>query len=225
MRIMRCWLYTVLAVSGCASAGKPNDQVDSGIHLQDSNNTTHPDAPASTTSDSSSGCTVVTTDLLQNGAFDGSPVGTGWTATPVNPTYPIVTPQDGIVEQSPVNKAWMGGIAQASAMDDLHQDVAVPPSTTMLVLTGYYEVRTGETGTTVYDSGKVELVQTGGTLIEAVQSLDNAHATTAWTPINHTFTATSAGQTVRLRFTTRNDFSNPTSFYFDTLALQATYCQ
>jgi CheY-like chemotaxis protein len=76
-------------------------------------------------------------------------------------------------------------------------------------------------------------VETARTTVEAINKLRSqpVHVVVACalsklrTAINHPFSASSAGQTVRLLFTTRNDSSFPTSFYFDTLALQVTYCQ
>ncbi len=174
-------------------------------------------------------CVPITTELLANPAFDLTPVGTGWTEQNIDNAYPIITADDGIVEQSAPYKAWMGGLSGSdenttSVTDQLYQDVTVPANTTSLVLTGYREVRTTETGTSVYDTGNVDLLQTNGSPIEAILAENNAAPTTAWTPFSHTFTANVAGQTVRLRFTTTNDITNATSFYFDTLSLKATHC-
>jgi hypothetical protein len=174
-------------------------------------------------------CVPITTELLANPAFDLAPVGTGWTEQNIDPAYPVITGDDGIVEQSAPYKAWMGGITgtdenTSSVTDQVYQDVAVPANTTQLVLTGYYEVRTSETGTTVYVTGSVDLLQTNGTPIEAIMALNNAAPTTAWTTLSHTFTHNVSGTTVRLRFTTTNDVTNATSFFFDTLSLKATHC-
>ena len=93
------------------------------------------------------------------------------------------------------------------------------------MLTGYYVVGTNETGTTVYDTGSVDLLQTNGTPIENVMSLNNATTTpAAWQAFSHTFTANVSGQTVRLRITSTNDITNATNFFFDTLSLKATHC-
>jgi hypothetical protein len=212
-----------LALAGCASASElGRGDVDAG---------TDPSVDAATSAidaalgaDAAPPCTVVTRDLLTNSNFDATPEGTGWVEAPINPSYPIVTADaGGVAAQSPTRRAWMGGFEQV-ATDSLHQDVAIPASTTTLVLTGYYEVRTSEI-VGVYDTGKIELTQTTGTVIETVRSLDNSMATTAWTPINHPVTANVKGTTVRLRFTTSSDASLPTSFFFDTLELRATYCE
>lgn len=174
-------------------------------------------------------CTVMTRQLLLNPVFDLTPAGTNWVMQNIDNAYPVITDQDGIVEHSAPYKAWMGGFVAptigGSVSDGLYQDVTVPAGTTMLVLTGYYEVRTGETGSTVYDSAQVALTQTNGTPIETALSLTNAGPTTAWTAFSKTFTPNLSGQTVRLRFTSSNDDSFATSFYYDTLALTATFCQ
>jgi hypothetical protein len=98
----------------------------------------------------------------------------------------------------------------------------VPAGTTMLVVRGQYEVRTGETGGTIYDTGNVELLNSSGGLLQGVLSLSNAAPTTVWTPFQLTFSSPHPGQVVRLRFRSSNDFSNETSFYFDSIALEAT---
>lgn len=226
------------ALAGCASAESQQQGVgvvDSGTGGADpdaatgGSDSSGDDAATSTPPDAAPpACTIMTRDLLMNPAFEGTPTGTGWTATPINATYPLVTAQTGgVTAQSPTMRAWLGGIAQANAVDHLYQDVAIPASTTMLVITGFYEVRTGESGSTVYDSGTAEIQTTAGAQIELIKSLDNAHATTAWTPLDHTFTnvAQMKGQTVRLHFTSSSDDSLATSFFFDTLHLNATYCQ
>jgi hypothetical protein len=55
-----------------------------------------------------------------------------------------------------------------------------------------------------------------------VLSVSDAGATSGWTSFSRTFTGSYAGQTVRIRLRSTNDSSSATSFYFDTLALQAT---
>jgi hypothetical protein len=174
-------------------------------------------------------CTVMTRQLLLNPTFDLTPSGTNWVLQNIDNAYPIITDQDGLAEQSAPYKAWLGGFvattAGTSVTDVLYQDVQIPMGTTMLTLTGYYAVGTQETGTTVYDTGNVALVQTNGTPIENVLSLSNAAPVSTWTAFTKTFTTNLSGQTVRLRFTSSNDDSFVSNFFFDTLALTATYCQ
>ena len=176
-------------------------------------------------------CVPVTTELLANPVFDLTPAGTGWNATPIDPMYPIITSPSGFSAQSAPYVAWLGGISgsdegvTSNLTDVLYQDVTVPPGTTQLVLTGYYVVGTNETTTTaVYDTASVDLIQTNGTPIENVLSLSNLTTTSNWTAFSHAFTASVAGQTVRVRLTSTNDASNSTGFVFDTFSLEATHC-
>ncbi len=174
------------------------------------------------------GCTTTVLQILTNPAFDATPIGTGWVQTPYDIQYPLITADDGIPEHTAPNKAWMGGIVApifSTASDTMYQQVTVPAGTTVLRLRGQYEVRTGETGGTVYDTGAVDLVNTSNGLLQTVMSLSNAAPTAAWTPFNVQFGSPYAGQTVRLRFRTTNDDSFATSFYFDSLFLEATVCQ
>jgi len=235
-------------LAGCAS-GRANDQVldadvdqpadarpgvsvDGRIEQQPDAQVVHPsdasiDAPKPI---DAYVCTVHTQQLLANPALDLSPAGISWVMQNIDNAYPVVTGDGVLAAQSAPYRAWMGGITgddifASSATDGLYQDVQVPAGTTSLVFTGKYDVRTSETGTTVYDRGDVALIKTDGTPLEAIASLTNAAPTTAWTSFSKTFAGNYSGQTVRLRFTTTNDIINATSFYFDTFTLTATYCQ
>ncbi len=206
-------------LAACATAGPSdpignNGQTDGSIAVIHDSAAVIADAPKVFMD----ACVPTPTELLQNPSFDLDPMGTMWTESATD----LVTDQDGVAEQSAPYKAWLGGLTSSS--DTLYQDVTVPASTTSLVLTGFYWVATGESGSTVYDHGTIKLTQTNGTQIESVMALTNVSKTTTWTAINHTFTNLSAGQTVRLSFASDNDSTLPTSFYFDTLSLQATAC-
>ena len=172
-------------------------------------------------------CVPVTTQLLVNPELDQTPQGTGWAEQVIKSGYPVITPQDSTVgpsEHTAPYKAWLGGFTGANVGDVLYQDVAIPPATTALVLTGFHDVRTDETtGSTAYDTASVTLTQTSGTPIATILSASNLTPRTGWTPFQHAFTQDLSGQTVRLRFASRNDGARPTSFYFDTLALTATH--
>lgn len=221
-------------VTGCASAGSSLDEpVDASTTpttdapstpTVDAPITPNIDAPITPPIDAPAQCTVMTRNLLTNPSFDATPIGTGWVQAPIDPLYPIIT-ADGTLVQSAPNKAWMAGLARANANDTLHQDVTVPAGTTALALTGYYEIRTQELGGTVYDRAKIELVQTGGALIQEAFNKGNPNATTAFTALQFTFAMPHAGETLRLRLSTASDSTYTTSFYFDSLALTATYCQ
>ena len=210
-------LFWPVVLASCATAGAPDPggQSDASTHgtFQDAATVTV-DAPKVFMD----ACVPTPIELLKNPAFDLTPLATSWTESAAD----LVTDQDGVAEHSAPYKAWLGGLTSFS--DTLYQDITVPASTTALVLHGYYQVATGESGTTDYDHATVKLTSTAGTLIESVLALTNVSHNTAWASIDHTFTNLSAGQTVRLLFASDNDITLPTSFYFDTLSLQATAC-
>lgn len=231
------YLALALAVTGCASAGAGLEsdasgggggggRVDAGMDPIQPNVDAAPPIDAPPLVDAPPGCTPMTTQLLVNGNFDAATLGMGWTATPINAAYPIVT-ADGTLKETMPNIAWMGGWAQAAPnTDELHQDVMVPAGTTMLSITGYYQVRSGELFDFLpIDLIDVQLTTTTGTMLESVLALDNGDKTTQWTPISKTFAQPYAGQMVRLHVTTDSDDTYSTSFFLDSLALTATKCQ
>ena len=212
----------VAMLSACAQAGAGLERADASIGSSDGNTTDSPGTTDGQPIDGPPACTPMTVNLLQNGNFDATPLATMWTETRYG--NELIVRNDGFAAQTGTSKAWLGGVTGSAAADALHQDVAVPASATGISLTGYYHVITGESGATVYDHGNIDLATTAGTVIEAVAALDNAHATTGWTSFTKTFTQNIAGMTVRVRLSSTNDILNATSFYFDTLALNATVC-
>jgi len=205
-------------LAGCATAGteQPNTGTDAPTQTVDA----APDAPAP--------CNEVMTELLVNPAFDGTPMGTGWMETPIDIMYPLITGDGqtgtlGITEHSTPFDAWLGGLA---GTDVLSQDIAVPARTRLLILTGFYEVRTGETVATAVDTGSMTFVDTNNSPIATVQSLDNTKKTTTWTTLNYAVSNAPmlSGTTIRLRMTSTNNATLFTSFWWDTLSLKATHC-
>lgn len=211
----------IAMLSACAQASRSSEPPDAPPGSGDA----RPDAPASVDGppiDGPPACTPMNVNLLQNPSFDATPLATMWTETRY--ANELIVRNDGFAAHTGASKAWLGGVTGSAATDALHQDIAIPASATGIAITGYYHVITGETGTTVFDRGSIDLVTTAGALIEPIAAFDNAHATTGWTPFNKTFAQAIAGTTVRLRMTSTNDILNETSFYFDTLALTATVC-
>lgn len=216
------------AASGCATATSPLEGSDAS---SDDPRTDAPlaiDAPEQQMIDAPAPCTVMTTQLLANPGLDLTPAGMGWTQTPINAGFPIITADDGnsaVVEQSPTMKAWMGGYATATANDSLTQDVVIPMKTTALELTAFYWIKSSDSTFLPYDTVTFT-VENGATVIGTVLAKDNTTRHTAWQPITHTIpVAGLSGQTLRLKIVTHNDDSLVTSFWFDTFALTATHCQ
>ena len=176
-------------------------------------------------------CVNMNRQLLANPAFDLAPVGTGWVQQPFDAAYPLVTADDGVPEHSAPYKVWLGGLSGeeyfvTSVTDGAYQDIAIPMGTTQLTITGQYDVRSSELPTTTaYDTMTLALTQTNGTPIETILTASNLMTKTAWTPFSKAFAANLSGQTVRVRMTSTNDITDPTSFFFDTFDLTAVVCQ
>jgi hypothetical protein len=225
---MREALMAMLVLGACARGGIGVADDEPGTDAKipkdaaiDARPDARPDAPPDAPPDA---CIPVTTQLLQNPVFDLTPMGMGWTEQLIQSGYPLITAQDGVPEHTAPYKAWLGGFTGNGVTDVLYQDVAIPPLTTQLVLTGYYDVRTNESsGSTVYDSASMSLTQTNGTPIVTMLSMSNLTPRSAWTLFTHTFAQNLSGQTVRLRLTSSNDTSYTSSFYFDTFSLMATH--
>jgi hypothetical protein len=217
---MRRLLYLCL-LGGCATAGteQPNTNIDaseSDAAMIDA----APDAPLP--------CTEVMTELLENPAFDGTPMGSMWMQTPISATYPLITDQgqtgtSGITEQSAPYDAWLGGLA---GTDVLWQDITIPGRTKQIALSGFYEVRTGETVANAVDTGSLAFTDMANAPIATIQALDNTKKTTTWTTINYAVTNAPmySGMTIRLRMTSTNNGTLFTSFWWDTLSIKATHC-
>jgi hypothetical protein len=223
---LSCVLALVLAA--CSTSATLEDGPDAG-RVERIDAASFADAAIDPAPDA---CVPQATQLLVNPAFDDAPAGTGWTQTPIAAQYPLITDADGVPEQTPALKVWLGGIASpydTAVKDVLTQDVMIPANTTTLVLSGHYDVRTTESGTsqtqgssTPYDTAKLVVQKTDGTTIATVLSLSNLTAKTTWTAFTHTFTQDLSGQPVRIKLTSANDHAYPTSFYFDSFALLAT---
>jgi hypothetical protein len=143
---------------------------------------------------------------------------------PIDPASPIVGTDPGVATpQSPTMYAFLAGYAQAKS-DSIYQDVAIPANATALQITGFYAVRTNETGATAYDTSNVEIVTTGGMVLETILATQNKNV--GWTALDKTITNLAAmkGQTVRLRMTSTSDLTLATGFGYDTLKLLVT-CQ
>jgi hypothetical protein len=212
---MRGALLVMLVLGACGGGGGAGADDDPGDDPQ-------PDAAIPP------GCVPMTTQLLVNPALDMTPQGMGWSEQRIQAGTPLVTDKEGQTEHSPPYKIWLGGFtAPVGGMvtDVLTQDVAIPPMTKALVLSGYHDVRTAEdpAETIAFDTATITLTQLDGTRIESLLTVSNLTPKAAWTAFEHKLAQIPSGQTVRLRLSSTSDGSWISSFYFDTLALTATH--
>jgi hypothetical protein len=167
-----------------------------------------------------------TQSLLANGNFDQGPA-SGWNrysswglaADPV--VYPCSSLAHGC--QGGSYAAWMGGDNDTD--NQIWQTVTVPANTTTLRLKGQSAIDTAETGG-VYDQLYIELyLSSGPTFLESLATWSNLNANGGWTAFTLTAASPHAGQTIDLLVEAITDGISVTSFYLDTLVLEAVVCQ
>jgi hypothetical protein len=163
-----------------------------------------------------------TLELLRNPSFDDGD--TVWTSQSLASITPIINLDDGtfdVAAQSAPYFAWLGGYNNAS--DVLSQTVTVPASTSSLMLSFYFAVVTSETtAASEFDTMNVALVTAQQTY--QLAHFSNLSANSNWTRFTTVVPSTLAGQTVTLRFKAATDPSFVTSFYVDTVSIQAVAC-
>jgi hypothetical protein len=162
--------------------------------------------------------TCQTTQLLQNAAFDDTPLGTKWTLED-----DVLSEMGPAGEDTAPNSLWLGGLALRDEV--IYQEVAVPAGLTSLTLTLKFQVRNHEGGNTVYDSATLTVRSASNAVLHELRQWSNRDsATTSWQTASFTIPNTVAGQRIRIHFAGRTDLSFHTSFQFDTLALTAVAC-
>jgi hypothetical protein len=233
LRLLRSSSVVLLLMCACAKGGKqmPAAEVDASEQtnpdpIVDARpDATPPDAPPDA-------CVPVTTEYLMNPVFDLPPDGVNWTAVRNPQLYPIIGPNPtGLMPISAPNKAWFGGAAgndlsMTAVTDSLYQDVTFPANATTFVVSGFYLVAGIEDTDAVYDTFTLDVIETNGTPIENVMTLNNMQNTGAQTfaTFSKPLTSNLAGRTVRLRGTSTNDIIQHTNFFFDSMSFKATHC-
>jgi hypothetical protein len=113
--------------------------------------------------------------------------------------------------------AWLDGYGTTTT-DTLSQQVTIPSSARSATLSYWLHVDTAETGTTAYDTLKVQLVNTSGTVVATLATYSNLDHVTGYA--QHSVGLNGyIGQTLTLRFTGAEDYQKQTSFVLDDTAL------
>jgi hypothetical protein len=117
--------------------------------------------------------------------------------------------------------AWLNGYGSAHT-DTLSQSVTLPAGCTTYSLAFWLHVDTAETTTTAkYDTLTVQILNSAGTVLGTVATYSNLDHNTSYT--QRTFNlAAYAGQTITLKFTGTEDYTQKTSFVIDDTALTAS---
>jgi Bacterial pre-peptidase C-terminal domain len=114
-------------------------------------------------------------------------------------------------------KAWLDGYGAAHT-DSLYQQVSIPSTATSANLTFWLHIDTAETGTTAYDTLKVQVRNSSGTVLATLATYSNTNAATGFTQKSFSLLAYK-GQTVQVYLVGVEDSTLQTSFVVDDFAL------
>ena len=148
------------------------------------------------------------TNKLVNPGFESG--ATGWTGS-----TGAITSSTSRPARTGTWKAWLGGNG-ASTTETINQSVTIPAGTTAATLAYWIRTDTAETGTTIYDRMRVQVVD--GTTVTTLRTFSNVGTNATYTQYSHSLAAY-AGKTVTIRFTMTEDASLQTSFVVDDTSL------
>ncbi|MGW0881984.1 hydrolase [Streptomyces sp. NPDC002671] len=158
--------------------------------------------------------TCTAAQLLGNNGFESG--NTTWSAT-----SGVITNSTGESPRTGSYYAWLDGTATALT-DTLSQSVTIPSGCTNANLSFYLHIDTDETTTTTaYDTLKVQVLNSSGTVLGTLATYSNLNAASGYT--QRSFNLSSyAGQTVTLKFTGTEGSKYQTSFVVDDTALNVS---
>ncbi|BDU70344.1 peptidase M4 [Geothrix oryzae] len=150
-------------------------------------------------------------ELILNGGFESG--ATSWTQT-----SGVIGTFTGQAAHTGSYDAWMCGYGSAHT-DYIYQQIAIP-STATGTLTFWLHVDSAETTTTTaYDTLKVQVLNTSGTVLATLATYSNLNKGAGYTQKSLSLAAYK-GQTVRLRFYAVEDSSLQTSFVVDDVSVK-----
>src|SRR5437764_952454 len=154
------------------------------------------------------------TQLLGNPGFEnGSASPAPWTVT-----TGVIDNSTGEAAHGGSWKAWMDGYGSAHT-DSIVQTVAIPSGKTSATLTFWLHVDTAETTTTTaYDTLKVQVRNSSGTVLATLATYSNLNANSGYAQKSFSLNAY-IGQTIQVYLVGTEDASLQTSFVVDDFAL------
>ena len=117
--------------------------------------------------------------------------------------------------------AWLDGYGTTHT-DTLSQTVTLPTGCTTYQASFWLHIDTAETTkTTAYDTLKVQLLNSSGTVLATLATFSNLNHATGYTQYSYSLSAY-AGQAVTLKFTGTEDYTLQTSFVIDDTAINVS---
>ncbi|GHE07976.1 immune inhibitor A [Streptomyces alanosinicus] len=158
--------------------------------------------------------TCTAAQLLGNNGFESG--NSTWSAT-----SGVITDSSGESPRSGSYDAWLDGNGSATT-DTLSQSVTVPSGCSTAKVSFYLHIDTDETTTsTAYDTLKVQVLNSSGTVLGTLATYSNLNAASGYTQRSFDLSAY-AGQTVTLKFTGTEGSKYQTSFVVDDTALDVS---
>lgn len=155
--------------------------------------------------------TTQSQQLIVNPGFE-----TG-TASPWSASTGIIDNSTGEASHSGSWKAWLDGYG-SSHTDTLSQTVTIPSTATSANLSFWLHIDTAESGSTAYDTLKVQIRNTSGTVLATLATYSNANAASGFTQKSFNV-LTYKGQTIQVYLLGVEDTTLQTSFVVDDFAL------
>ncbi len=143
-------------------------------------------------------------NLLANPGFESGAA--SWTGT-----TGAITTSSSRPAHAGTYKAWLGGNG-ATSTENLTQTVTIPATATAANLSYWIRTDTAETGSTVYDTMKVQVIVGGATT--TLKTFSNVGTNATYTQFSHSLLAYK-GQAVTVKFLMVEDSSLQTSFVVD----------
>jgi hypothetical protein len=177
--------------------------------------TTTPTATPTATPTSTPTTSCTASQLLTNPGFE-SGSGSGWAAT-----SGVISNSSGEAPRTGSYDAWLDGYGSATT-DTLSQAVTIPSTCSTASLSFWLHIDTAETTTsTAYDTLKVQVLNSSGTVLSTLATFSNLNAVTGY--VQHAYSLSAyAGQTVTVKFTGTEGSTLQTSFVLDDTAVNVS---
>ncbi|HWY23396.1 MAG TPA: hypothetical protein VNX47_00670, partial [Nevskia sp.] len=142
----------------------------------------------------------------------------GTSTAPWTLTAGVINNSAGEPPHSGAWDAWLDGYGTTHT-DTAAQKVAIPVGKTSATLSYWLHIDTAEApGSAAYDTLKLQVLNSAGTVVATLATFSNLNAAAGY--VQHTANlAPYIGQTVTIKFTGSEDYSNQTSFVLDDVTL------
>ncbi|WP_084700805.1 PKD domain-containing protein [Streptacidiphilus anmyonensis] len=220
---------TLLTSGGCSGLGAVTSCTDTGLTAGQTYYYTvsavngvgeGPVSNETTATPTGTGCQAQ--QLIGNPGFENGSSNTApWTVTSTHSPVEVINSSSTEPPHSGTYDAWLDGWGKTTT-DTLAQTVTLPSGCSTYNFSFWLHVNTAETTTTTaYDTLKVQVLNSSGTVLGTLATYSNLNHNTGYA--QHTFNLGAyAGQQVTLKFTGAEDSEYQTSFVLDDTALNVS---